>query len=125
MTGRQGRYEWSAWSGARVVRAVASVLVAVVAGGAMVGVVQAAGPAAAVSPASSTASGWAAVAAGDLHTVAVRTDGTLWAWGRGGILGDGTLTDRRSPAQIGTATNWTRPGRLGPSSADSIVFATP
>ena len=47
------------------------------------------------------------MAAGDDHTVAVKTDGTLWAWGSTtGQLGDGTTTDRSSPVQVGTATNW-------------------
>ena len=42
------------------------------------------------------------------HTVAVKTDGTLWAWGCNdfGQLGDGTTTDRPSPVQVGTATDW-------------------
>ena len=55
-----------------------------------------------------TATNWASVAAGYDHTVAVRTDGTLWAWGCNdyGQLGDGTTTDRHAPVQIGTATNW-------------------
>jgi alpha-tubulin suppressor-like RCC1 family protein len=50
----------------------------------------------------------ASVAAGDEFTVAVRRDGTLWAWGSNdwGQLGDGTFTARTSPEQIGTATDW-------------------
>ena len=38
-----------------------------------------------------TATSWQSVAAGSYHTVAVRTDGTLWAWGNNlsGQLGDG------------------------------------
>jgi len=49
------------------------------------------------------------VAAGQYHTVGIRADGTLWAWGDNqyGQLGDGTTTDRSSPVQIGTATDWT------------------
>ena len=42
-------------------------------------------------------------------TVAVKTDGTLWTWGRGtsGQLGDGTVTSRSSPGTIaGGGTNW-------------------
>ncbi|MCS6778048.1 MAG: dockerin type I domain-containing protein [Chloroherpetonaceae bacterium] len=43
-----------------------------------------------------------AIAAGDEHTVALRSDGTVWAWGRNhqGQLGNGTLTDRTTPAQV-------------------------
>ena len=57
---------------------------------------------------SSLAQGVTGVAAGANHTVAVKSDGTLWAWGANatGQLGDGSSTDRNRPAQIGTATNW-------------------
>jgi hypothetical protein len=36
---------------------------------------------------------------------AIKTDGTLWGWGIGNSLGEGTTT-RSSPIQIGTSTNW-------------------
>ena len=51
---------------------------------------------------------WRATAAGSFHNVAVKTTGTLWAWGLNdrGQLGDGTTTLRTSPVQIGTASNW-------------------
>jgi alpha-tubulin suppressor-like RCC1 family protein len=41
---------------------------------------------------------------------AVKTDGTLWAWGRNifGTLGDGSSTYRSSPVQIGSLTSWTK-----------------
>ncbi len=57
---------------------------------------------------STAATNWVGVAAGENHTVAVRSDGTLWAWGKNnaGQLGDGTFADRVNPTQIGTATNW-------------------
>ncbi|MDG4551260.1 MAG: hypothetical protein P9G45_12725 [Candidatus Contendobacter sp.] len=43
-----------------------------------------------------------ASAAGGLHTVALKGDGTVWAWGRNkeGQLGDGTATDRPTPVQV-------------------------
>lgn len=38
---------------------------------------------------------------------AIRTDGTLWGWGEnGGAIGDGTATDRSSPVQVGSDTDW-------------------
>ena len=53
---------------------------------------------------------WASVAAGNASTVAVKIDGTLWAWGSNWIgqlgLGVGDMTDRWSPMQVGTDTNW-------------------
>ena len=41
-------------------------------------------------------------AAGDRHALAVKADATLWSWGSNamGQLGDGTVTDRGSPAKI-------------------------
>ena len=51
---------------------------------------------------------WAAVSAGSNRTVAIRTDGTLWAWGsnNSGQLGNGTKTRRSDPIQVGSAKNW-------------------
>ncbi|MDF1882929.1 hypothetical protein JHD49_03150, partial [Sulfurimonas sp. SAG-AH-194-C21] len=42
------------------------------------------------------------------HTIAIGTDGTLWAWGANtyGQLGDGTTVNSSSPKQIGAAINW-------------------
>jgi len=55
-----------------------------------------------------TASDWAFISAGDSHSMAIKRDGTLWAWGANtrGKLGDGTTTQRTSPVQIGTDRNW-------------------
>jgi alpha-tubulin suppressor-like RCC1 family protein len=55
-----------------------------------------------------TDSNWAQVSAGFNTSYAIKTDGTLWAWGQNdyGQLGDGTLVDKGYPTQIGTDTNW-------------------
>jgi alpha-tubulin suppressor-like RCC1 family protein len=51
---------------------------------------------------------WKLVSAGGAHTLAIKTDGTLWAWGSNsfGQVGDGTNASRSTPRQVGTATNW-------------------
>jgi len=43
-----------------------------------------------------------AMAAGNSHTVALKSDGTLWAWGYNlfGQLGDGTTNNRSYPVQV-------------------------
>lgn len=48
-----------------------------------------------------------AVAAGWSHTLAVRADGTVWAWGSNtrGQLGDGTQQDRSAPVQVAGLSN--------------------
>jgi len=42
------------------------------------------------------------LAAGNNHSLAIKTDGTLWAWGYNdrGQLGDGTSTNRSTPVQV-------------------------
>ncbi|MDQ2771363.1 MAG: IPT/TIG domain-containing protein [Bacteroidota bacterium] len=48
------------------------------------------------------------LATGASHTLAVRADGTLWAWGNNasGQLGLGNNTGQTTPQQVGTATTW-------------------
>jgi alpha-tubulin suppressor-like RCC1 family protein len=42
------------------------------------------------------------VSAGTFHSLALKKDGTVWAWGKNyhGQLGDGTTTDRKTPVQV-------------------------
>ena len=52
---------------------------------------------------------WVQIAGGDRHTVALRTNGTAWAWGSGsnGELGDGTTISKQSPVSVvGGFTDW-------------------
>jgi|GEM_PF-1081063 len=52
---------------------------------------------------------WAYVAAGQDHTMGIRENGSLWAWGRNleGQLGDGSTTHRTSsPVRIGLDYDW-------------------
>ena len=51
---------------------------------------------------------WKAVAAGELHSLALKRNGSLWTWGLNerGQLGDGSTTDRHDPTRIGTDTDW-------------------
>ena len=55
-----------------------------------------------------TANDWVSISAGTSHTVAIKTNGTLWAWGNNynGELGDGTNENKRNPVQVGTANDW-------------------
>lgn len=43
-----------------------------------------------------------AIAAGDFHTIALKNDGTVWAWGSNlkGQLGDGTNKQRATPVKV-------------------------
>ena len=58
-----------------------------------------AGRASAVSP---------QISAGYFHSLALHSDGTLWAWGFNGYgqLGDGTNTNSDYPKQIGSESSW-------------------
>ena len=56
--------------------------------------------------------GWAKVATSRFFaysTLAIKTDGSLWAWGEGewGVLGIGSTANKSTPVQVGTDTDWT------------------
>jgi alpha-tubulin suppressor-like RCC1 family protein len=67
-----------------------------------------------------SATNWCAVASGSNHKVAIKTDGTVWAWGNGGCgqLGNGATTSRCSPVrEITSSTNWDSISAGGSTSA--------
>lgn len=51
---------------------------------------------------------WAIVSAGNKHSVGIKNDGTLWAWGDNfyNQVGDGTSIDRNTPTLISSDTDW-------------------
>ena len=53
---------------------------------------------------------WSAFAAGGAHSLALKSDGTLWAWGTNGSgqlgIGDELITESFSPIQIGEDNDW-------------------
>ncbi len=56
-----------------------------------------------------TLTDWLSVYSGNFVSYAIKTDGTLWAWGYANVgqVGDGQIaTSRSSPVQIGNLTNW-------------------
>jgi len=61
-------------------------------------------------------SDWSKLSIGSNRITAIKTDGTLWAWGRNviGYLGDGTSNvSKSSPVQIGTLTTWSEVSAVG------------
>ena len=52
---------------------------------------------------------WSQASANNFCSAAIKTDGTLWAWGSNsyGFLGQNDLTERSSPVQI-PGTNWNK-----------------
>lgn len=66
------------------------------------------------SPVQTVAGGtdWASVAGGKNHTIALKQNGTVWAWGTNvfyGMLGDNTTVSKSSPVQVlGGTSNWSQ-----------------
>ena len=57
------------------------------------------------TPAQVGAAAWSQISAFQFHTLGIRSDGTLWAWGtNGGRFGDGGTNNSSTPVQIGTDT---------------------
>jgi alpha-tubulin suppressor-like RCC1 family protein len=55
-----------------------------------------------------TETNWTQICANFTHSLALKNDGSLWAWGGNGTgeLGDGTTNNRAIPTLIGTARDW-------------------
>lgn len=53
-------------------------------------------------------SDWKMVSTGVYHSLAIKNDGSLWAWGMDtyGELGVGVNTENYAPVQVGTDTDW-------------------
>jgi hypothetical protein len=62
---------------------------------------------------------WISVSGGYLHTLGLKSDCTLWAWGRGddyGQIGVGVATNSFAPIQVGTETSWIDISAVGSAS---------
>ncbi len=57
---------------------------------------------------STTAGDWSKITAGGGHTLALKSDGTLWAWGYNayGQLGNNSHVNRYAPVQVGSDDSW-------------------
>ena len=94
-------------TGEATARAVGTGAVTVVVGGfngmATVTVVASGSSAGVVTP-------YLSVGGGTAHSLGVKTDGSLraWGWNQLGQLGDGTMLDRTAPIPVGASKLWTR-----------------
>ncbi|MCL1874890.1 MAG: InlB B-repeat-containing protein [Synergistaceae bacterium] len=59
-------------------------------------------------PSDQSGNDWKAVSAGSSFSMGIKTDGSLWAWGRNtyGQLGIGDSVDRGTPTRVGSANDW-------------------
>src|SRR3989344_1524646 len=53
---------------------------------------------------------WHSVSSGAYHTAAIKTNGTLWAWGGNGYgqLGQNDRISRSSPSAVGASLKWSK-----------------
>jgi alpha-tubulin suppressor-like RCC1 family protein len=65
---------------------------------------------------------WTAISAGGLCSLALKSNGSLWAWGSNamGELGLGDTVDRQVPTRVGTASNWRAVSADGDGSSFAI-----
>jgi alpha-tubulin suppressor-like RCC1 family protein len=65
---------------------------------------------------------WKQISCGYHQTAAIKTDGTMWAWGynSSGQLGIGNTTSVSSPVQVGTSTNWKQVACTGSSTVGAV-----
>ena len=69
---------------------------------------------------------WVQIEAGNVHTAAIRANGTAWTWGynAGGQLGDNTLVNKSSPVSVvGGFTDWVQISAGGHSAANGSTLA--
>jgi alpha-tubulin suppressor-like RCC1 family protein len=66
-----------------------------------------------------------ALDAGDAHSLAIATDGSVWAWGNGtnGRLGDGATTQRTTPVQVMNTWGTRRITSVSTATTHSIALA--
>ena len=68
-----------------------------------------------------------ALAAGYLHSISVKNDGTVWACGYGGYgqLGYGSINDAIVPIQMNTCTSLTSASEISSSNNFGLIFPNP
>lgn len=64
-------------------------------------------------------------AAGSAHSIALKSDGTVWTWGSNasGQLGDGSTTSRKLAAQVKTSKNTSLTGIIAIAAGDNFGLA--